>query len=387
MTRVRYTKLNTDDLIMLMCGFVCLSPFSAFLSNSLGFDATISEVFLIFFVPFLLRKLNLKLNWSVLLLGATLIFILLTIAIILGNFPLYSLLSTARGYFLLALGFACSTNSNFSLYDLKYLFLGSTLGWLFSSVELVNNIKMGNDESMVANGNYVALFGVVFLLMRREYSKIALPIGLFNVVYLVIFSGSRRTVFVVGAAVIVYFLLNIQKLKSWLILSSIFSVTIFSYRYIAEVLDNINPLMRYRLVDKLLNVSSNESDQLRVGFFDNWINGLYLEILPSGFISKRTFDDSGAGDFMDFPLSELTRTFGLILVLPFIILYGFKVSKKLIEYYSGGTQKDIIIGFGVLFVLLVFIEGSFLNFAFVTPMTGIILAKLLYSSFKNKNLY
>jgi hypothetical protein len=126
---------------------------------------------------------------------------------------------------------------------------------------------------------------------------------------------------------------------------------------------------------------------MRIGFWDNWINRLYSEILPSGFISKRTFDDVGAGDFMDFPLSELTRTFGLILILPFFILYGFKILNHLIEYYRGGTEKDIIIGFGVSFVLLVFIEGSFLNFAFVTPMTGIVLAKLLYSNFENKNLH
>jgi hypothetical protein len=371
---MHFTRIDNSKLVLI--GLLAFSPVSALISNALGFDATINEVFLILTYPFLTRKLNLKFDWISFSFTFILLFLLLFLAMLIGNYPSYSIFATFRGYFLLTLGFAFSVRSRFLMEDLKFIFLGSVLGWVYRSSELVSQIQSGNDDSLVSNGNLLGLFGLTFFLISSKYDRITSVFSLMSVSYLVLFSGSRRTVLVVLFALIIYFLLNVRKVKSWLYVLYTLIIIIFSIQYIIELLDSISPLMRYRLLDKFVTISSNESDQIRVGFFDRWISGLSAEILPSGFISKRTFDDVGAGDFMDFPLSEITKTFGLILVVPFFVVYSFKMFTYLLDHFNGFSQSSIKFAFGCVLVLFLFIEGSFLNFSFITPMTGLVLGKI-----------
>jgi len=370
-----YTRLDNFKLVLI--GLLAFSPVSALISNILGFDSTINEVFLLLSYPFLAKKLNLKFSWNHFAQIFILLFILLILALIIGRYPPFSILATFRGYFLLALGLAFSVRSRFSIEDLKFIFLGSVLGWVYRSSELVSQIQSGNDDSLVSNGNLLGLFGLSFFVLSSKFDRITTVLSLICVPYLVLFSGSRRTVLVVLFALIIYFLLNLKKFNSWFYVLSTFLIIIVSFQYITELLDSISPLMRYRLLDKFQTISSNESDQIRVGFVDRWINGLGDEILPSGFISKRTFDDVGAGDFMDFPFSELTKTFGLVLVVPFFVLYSYKMYNYFLNHFNGFSQSSIKLAFGCVVVLFLFVEGSFLNFSFITPMTGAVLGKIL----------
>jgi hypothetical protein len=366
-----------DIILYIFCGIFCFSPISALVFNSVGIASTLNEIFLFLFFPFLLSRLKLRLNLIILFYGTIGILLLIIISLFVGDFPAYSILSTARGYFLLLLGFAYSVNSPFKIEDLKYVFFGSVIGWVYRAIDLINEVRVGNDESLVANGNLLALFGVVLLLLSRSYGKLISIITIFSVLYISIFSGSRRSVLVVGLALLFYFILNIKKVRSWSILIFVISGVLISMQYLIEILDDINPVMRFRLIDKFANLASNDSDQIRVGFVDRWVASLYSEFFPSGFISKRTFEDFGAGDYMDFPISELTKTFGLVMLFPFFFFFFYKLSIQFKKYINGNSEGAINLSFGILLIILIFVEGSFLNFVFITPMTGIILAKIL----------
>lgn len=375
-----------DIVLYIFCGIFCFSPISALFFNYIGISSTITEIFLVLFSHFLLTRLKLKIDLLILFYGTLGIIFLIILSLMVGEFPIYSILSTARGYFLLLLGFAYSVRSPLIISDLKYIFLGSVLGWVYRSIDLISAIRNGNDESLVSNGNLLALFAVVFFLLNRVYSKLFSIICLFNIIYLAIFSGSRRSVLMIGLGLLLFFIFNIKNLKSWLILTVVISSVLLSIQHIIELLDGINPLMRFRLIDKFVNLTSNDSDQIRVGFVDSWLARLYKEFFPSGFISKQTATDIGAGDYMDFPISELTKTFGLILVLPFFIFYLYKLSKQFKMYKRGYSENSENLAFGILFIILIFVEGSFLNFAFITPLTGIILAKILNVKIFKKNV-
>src|SRR5690554_3069317 len=132
MNKVKLKKRNAIDIIYLfLCGFIVFSPLSSFLSLTLlKLPIAIPEFF---FIPFYfrLRKIfDLSINKKTFAIGVYILLFLFALGLLVGIYPLISLLSTFRGYIYLIIVFSIFKNKYIP--DIKYIVyiaLGSTVGW------------------------------------------------------------------------------------------------------------------------------------------------------------------------------------------------------------------------------------------------------------------
>ena len=383
-------KLLINNFILLSCGFIVFSPISSNIClDLLKFPISLPELL---FIPFFfrLRKLlNLKPNKQILLWGIIIIIILTSIALILQTFPVYSILSTVRGYFYMLITF--STFKNKKLPNISIIFLivlGASFGWMVQGIIAFKQIVLHTyTGSFAVYGNIIAL-GLMIAISIIFKKKYLIYVGLFITLTISITSAIRRQVSVSFFAYVLSLLSQI-KLKnkrifsslSFLIFSSIVIVLLFP---LAENFTyEISPMLHYRLFvksEQLISGETNESDKLRVDAFDDFLNNINEYLFPKGFVSKRTLEDTEAGLYMDSPYLELFHTFGIFLSVP-LVIYFFKYFIFHIKYYYKKDIREsaVCVILSILIMVLMMIEGSFLNFTYSTPVTGFVFARIFSS--------
>lgn len=94
----------------------------------------------------------------------------------------------------------------------------------------------------------------------------------------------------------------------------------------------------------------------------DFFNSLHDYLVPRGFISKQ-YSTSDTGIFNDFPLTELSHTFGIALTFIFFLLYGLRSVFMMKEIDSGMISKNhIVFPLGFLTIcILCFYGGIIFN--------------------------
>lgn len=382
--------VNSDYIILFICGLIVLSPVSSFLSQKvLHFPLSLPELF---FLPFYfkLRKIfNFKINIGDFVVGLTLITCFIGIAFIINEFHPLSIISTARGYFYIVLIFSIFKNKKID--DINYIFqlaLGASFGWMLLGINSINSVINSIDvdqKGLAVYGNMIALALMISILI--VFRKKGFFIFIFLIVMIIsITAGLRRQIIVAFTAYLLGFItqisFNFKRLLYLLVSISLITVSIIHFYPLSrEFISDVSPKLYVRIFIKsehLLSGDISASDQTRINSLMRFTDEIEKFILPRGFVSKRTINDEKAGLFMDSPYIEFFYTFGILFALFLIFIFFQRVVYHFKNYYINKYRESAIclIMSGIILILMM-IEGSFLNFAYTAPFTGFVFARLM----------
>ena len=261
-----------------------------------------------------------------------------------------------------------------------YLVIGSLLGWLFCC--FISN--MIPDSKGFTYGNILAIPLFLSMSYIKGYRKL-FYLGFLVIVLITFIAGLRRIIIVSILSLVLIILFPSAKgsskhlMKLLLFVSVIGSVIWYNLESIGRLINNYSPILYYRIFEKTTDSLKGTivSDEERVGNFDYFQDHMTEELFPNGFF--KTWSDGDFGRFNDFPVFQLSYTFGIIISF-FILLYlvnRFVRCFKRIKY-SNEAYVYLITTF-VMFVLL-FLDGSFLVSAYITPFTGLCIGKIILLS-------
>jgi len=382
-----YHKGLTRKLIIVACGFFVFSPLSSVITQEiLRLPLALPELL---FIPFLILWRNeirsVTFNRSIIWLFSFFI-ILIFISLLLHNFRTTSILSTSRGYLYMLISFSIfKGKNNLSIDNILLVSFGSVLGWCFVSIGRFIEIlhKVNTADSVTTYGNLITLSLLVTISIvygRRKYVVVAIIFG----VILALTSGIRRpiVVFVISAFLSVFFKFNTklkQSIRTLLIIAAIGFLLYISIKPIESFLLKTSPLLYQRIIvktEQFLSGKFSGSDQYRSKIIKKYFSEIGTYLLPRGFVSKRTVTDN-VGIYMDFPIIELSYMLGIFILAIFLISFFYYVFRHIGRYILFHNKESLlwaISGF-VMFALL-FLEGTYLTYAFITPFTGMIFGKI-----------
>jgi hypothetical protein len=378
-------------LLLVMLGFFVFSPISSVITmDILRLPLALPELLFIPFFLLLRHRLKLRTFNQALLWLIPAFVILLIISFLLHEFRFSSILSTSRGYFYMILSFSIFKGKNeTSIHDIYLVSYGATMGWCLLSV--INFIDISGQtqagSSIVVYGNMIAL-SLIFIIpiIYRQNKKL-----LFSIILGIILSlttGLRRQIiiFVLSVAVSYLFLFdwNISRiLKALGVLAITLILLSFSFNPIENFIRERSPLLHYRVFTRtrqFLTGQYKSSDTYRSKTIKEYTAKISSYFFPRGFVSKRTMQDKNAGFYMDFPFIELSYMLGIFILALFIISYFFYAFRHIIYFYSDKFNESAVWAIsGFILLVLLFIEGTFLNYSFITPFTGMVLGKLYTS--------
>lgn len=310
-------------------------------------------------------------------------FFLLVIALLLANFSFIGILSVARSYLILSLFICIGLNIKMDKRFYTILFLvsfGSVVGWGASSLgKMMGILPMG--VSLVNYGNMlsipISIASVFSFFPNLFFVAIILILNFF----LSFTTGLRRQILVsIVSFVLYYAVYSIRSfsIKTLVPVVLIVFAVIASFPIIEDKVAAVSPELYHRVFVRTLESGETGSDMSRQASISNLINNADAYILPRGFVSKRTAVDTGTGVFIDVPAYELCYTFGVPLVLLFYILMILRVIKIFLVYIRYKIPPlSIWFISGVVFILLVFVEGTMLSWTYTVPMTGLIIGAVM----------
>jgi hypothetical protein len=319
--------------------------------------------------------------------GSPLLF-LTVIALIVAYFPLFSIISTARSYIYMLLVFSIFKNKK--VVNINYIFyiaLGSAFGWMILGLaslnQLISNIYTQR-VSLAVYGNMIAL--ALMISISIIYKKKLLTYIVLGVTLIIsITAGLRRQITIALVSYILSFFtqinLNFKRIISLSV--SIFFITIIIinlFPIVKSFTADVSPTLYVRIfvkTEQLISSDISTADNTRLNSFNRFVGDFENYILPRGLVSKRTMQDAGAGFFMDSPYIELFHTFGLFLSIPIILYFLSSILFHYKNYYKKQVNESAVcLVMGGVILVLMLIEGSFLNFVYTTPITGFVFARL-----------
>jgi hypothetical protein len=389
-------KINfKSTVVLLLCGFLVFSPISSKITlNILKLPLALPELLFIPFYFFLKKRIDLTIRKKTFFIGLIFIVISILISFIVDNFPVASILSTARGYFYLILSFSIFINKEIrNISYIMYIAFGSVIGWLFDSLLFVYNISnnlLKVDSAFAVYGNMITLslaISIPLIFKKNKYIYLAFLGGLL----LSFTTGLRRQIIIFVSAFFLSLFLAIKWTFKGIAKTIIFILVMYSflitiYPLTEHFITNISPELYYRVFiksEQFLTGEGNSSDQHRLTSIFNFLDSIQENIFPRGFVSKRTMQDAGTGLYMDSPFYEIFYTFGIGGVLIIFVMFIKRLFFHLKNYYFFRNRESGVSLVSIMTILiLLMIEGSFLNFSYTTPCTGFVLARI----FSNKNL-
>lgn len=385
-------KLKKYEIVLLLLmGMLCFSSLgSKVAQNVLHLPLSLPELF---FIPLfaLLEKRFTPTRFDKNTFSA-LIFLLLFLILlsqVVGEYSIFAVLSSARGYLYLFL-FLCifKTNTKYNDDIIVLVCFGAIIGWFIDCNFGYQQMAAIIDETVQTNGNMlsVAIFIVYTMLLKKWKLFFA---GLIMILYICLFAGIRRVILVATIAfaisVILQFLFSKLSIFKQIFLVGIVVVPIiFAIPVLDRAVEEINPKLHYRIFGKTENMMSGESsysDDLRKEHINQFFNSPIDYLYPKGMVSNQYYTDQHAGIFMDFPLVALSHMFGLPFAIVIILYFSLNSYRCLLLYKRRKIiASGVYCAMGAIFIVLLFVEGSFLVHPFTTPMTGMCLGRILFYS-------
>ena len=348
----------------------------------------------VLFLPFLIllkkkfRSVKVKISEVIGILF--LCFFLVLMGYFYGQFPLFSMLSSARSwiYMLLCL-FLFKRKNSITNSDLMWLCLGSIIAWFVDSQINFNSLLMGLEAK-----NFVVTYG---LLLAVPFFFSASLFGnkyllfVFSIVIIsgtIIYAGVRRLLAVTIIALVFAILLSLKsngkRILPYIVLGSLFiSGLIITLPLVSDYMKEKSYGMYYRIFVRTESMSDDSStiDSKRQSNFIYLVDNFLDYTIPRGMVSVRTSTDKGTGIFNDFPLYQLCWIFGwpiAIIILCYILKICFK---NLIKFNKGKDETSIIsINCIIIMFLLLFLEGTFIEYPYATPITGVVLGRAILNA-------
>lgn len=384
-------RIERNDLLFFLLGFVVFSPLSTtILIDWFHFPLSLPELLFIPFAYLLKNKIrSLQIYFSDVVSTALILLCLILIGAVYGEFSLYEMLSSARAWFYLLLTYKAFKRPNcIESRDLLWMSLGGLLSWMIISRLNFNKvlISFATDQGEMCTYGII-LFVPIFVSLALSQKKYGfLFLGLTTILSTCIFSGIRRLTVIVVSSLLFSFLLSVLKNKGSLVkISFIVAIILFigslTLPIIMTQVENSSPVMYYRIFGRTQAFlesgdSESEGDVTRMKNINKFFCNVDDYIIPRGMVSFHTTNNSTVGLFNDLPILQLSWLFGF-LVCMLIIIYFLR--SVIGNYYRFIKNKDdtsfcmvvCLLSMGIL----LFLDGTFIEYAEFTPITGMILGK------------
>lgn len=382
----RRTGRKRDAFIVFLMGLFVFSPLSSFITiDVLHLPLSLPEFLFVFFIPFFYKKFcPERINWKVL--SCLILFwsAFVAISFISGDYTVFEIVGCSRTYLYIIIFFAIFfSNKNTDFRLMAFLSYGAIAGWCIDVIINLLTMTIG-DKMMIGYGPMIAI-PIALAYPALNGQKMLCFLLFILCICIGIFGALRRVMFVSLAVYIclnIYFIIHDRRNRSKILGGCIVLVICFviAYPTIKELIHDYSWDLYVRVVLKsedMFSGESNSGDETRTMVISDFFNSLHDYLVPRGFISKQ-YSTSDTGIFNDFPLTELSHTFGIVLTFIFFLLYGLRSVFMMKEIDSGMISKNhIVFPLGFLTIcILVFMEGSFLTFPYQSIYTGYLLSGL-----------
>lgn len=371
-----------ESLKLFLLGVIVFSPVSSKLMlDLLQFPLALPELLVIPFIPIITRHFKFAIKARGIFSAAIFTVFMILAAIVSSDFGIYAILSTARGYFyIMFVYFLFRSKHDINWNSLYLICWGSVFGWvgLAALSTSLTILGLSQDNNIAVYGNYIALALTIAIPIYKTQRARVLYV-FFVVAMLCLFSGLRRVILISVLSYIVAILLNPNIFNRRNLISLIAGIATLYLLFspIRNVVKEHSQNLYIRIFlksESLISSERSESDRTRFSHFSNFRNTMDEHWLPRGFVTKQTMADN-AGGYMDAPYKEFRHMFGILLgslVLLFsmvnlVVLIIIFIKVKSIKSYVGLVLFAVVTAlFGV--------EGSFLNFTYIVPFTGLSLS-------------
>lgn len=379
-----------DHLWFILMGCIVFSNLSSIITMQImHFPFSFNEMLLAPFVLLLWNKFKLFTLGGKLPLIIIVVVTLILIALAWGYFPLYPIISNARAWFYLFIGYFAFKNRNeITSDDLLFTSLGMLIGWALSALYNIFFV-MSNLTTMELNEKSVEATGVMmcipiyFAMAFTKKSKLWLLLGLALILFICLFGGQRRIMVVSAVSVLVAFIFSLRRNKSaitrYVIIGGVVVTVFIALLPLAEAyIMDLSPMLHHRIfvrTEVLFTGGMEETgDDIRSNNIKLFFENILEYSVPRGFVSLRTDIDKGTGIFNDLPFLMLSWIYSWPLVLYFISTFLIKMRANYKLYVAHGQDESIIAAtcLVVMFVLL-FLEGTYLTYAESAVFTGAML--------------
>lgn len=372
-----------------------LGPFSSVLFISIfHFPMVVPELI---FIPILFKyydRFGIRLDRKPIFMNVILLWLLfLLFAIVWKTWNLTAILSTGRSFLILGLFYVIGKNITRNVALLKFLLIvsiGSIVGWVIKSYLniLLLPLSDGYGESVVyGNMISIAIGFSIALLAKAKYSML---LAIFSLnVFLSFTTALRRQIIVSFMSLGLSLSLLSVKFKrfGYLVIVLIMSIPIYvALPQIEEMVLEISPNMHKRIFERSQNLIigvSGHSEQSRIDNQFKIFSDFRDLIIPHGYVSQQTSTDAGTGIFNDVPIYMLSYSFGVIVVLFYLLYYFFRLVRSFLLFIRNGNVYDgVILVVGSVALFLHFVDSQMFTVSYSAPFTGLILGLL----FRNDKL-
>lgn len=383
---MKLRNIYNNALFVLMGIVVFSSMCSTISQNILHVPLTVPEILIIPFV--LLRKekfASLRFDKSQFAKWAILFLFLFIVALMWGVFDTFSIISCARCYFYILIGYCLFDTPNLiTTEDIMYLSLGSIIGWAYVSYSNLQYLMYVRSDEYLTYGLFLALpLFYCNTLKEKDYKLLGIGMGFLVIVFM--FAGIRRVIAVFLITVLSYSFISIlgnpKKLfGSIVVLALIGGIFWMLLPWMEKTVMDLSPHLYYRLFSRMEGASGNnldESDMTRISNLTLISNTDVELILPHGFNTTRYDTVKGSGVFNDVPIFSLAWIFSL----PFTIVLLARIAMKFLKLYKHyilSKNQDYLTYLVIITCMaaMLFFDGTFLTYVYAAPITGYCLGKI-----------
>lgn len=393
---IKFKVKNIEMLLIFITGFIVGTHWAEYILSKIGINFFLFEIFLL---PYFMYKRNtiyniFKKKHKLNLILVFFFFVLISgvlFGTINSNNDIMSVLTTTRPLFYMILIIAFfSSIENINIDKLYSWSIATILGEIIFILLIYRDISPGRMWFYV-NSITLALL-VIIPIVQRKFIRTTISIIL--ALFISIISGYRINLVILGLSLFVAMAWRVlckEKVLKYKIIVRKISILVFMtfipifvvkfYKQLIEVIANIfkmNPVSIYRITGRLeFSLSgdiANSQDNIRIELYKKIYSEFTDNIIPNGLIGKTM---GYTGLYTDVPLLFLYESIGSILTIIVVIFLGFIGIASFINAFRGTSLAfDTVCGLmAPIIIVLLVINGTFMYFANVSIITGIILSR------------
>lgn len=397
----REILFSWDNLWLILMGCIVFSNLSSIITMQImHLPFSFNEMLLAPFVLLLWNRFKSFTLGGKFPLIICIVVVLILIALAWGYFPFYPIISNARAWFYLFIGYFAFKNRNkITSDDLLFASLGMLIGWALSALYNIFFV-MPNLTTMELNEKSVEATGVMmcipiyFAMAFTKKGKLWLLLGLTLILFICLFGGQRRIMVVSAVSVLAAFILSLRRNKSaikrYVIIGGVVVAVFIALLPLAEAyIKDLSPMLHHRIfvrTEVLFTGGVEETgDDIRSNNIKLFFENILEYSFPRGLVSLRTGIDKGTGIFNDLPFLMLSWIYGWPITFFFVTVFLIRLKENISLYAKYGKDESIIAAscLVVMFILL-FLEGTYLTYAESAVVTGAMLGRATrYSKKRN----
>lgn len=264
--------------------------------------------------------------------------------------------------------------------------MGGVAGWLVAAYRNFKIMILLDEESITYGPMLAIVITIVYPLIKDKNLQFIIAITFSIIIGFI--AGLRRELAVSAVSLlstwIMLISLNRKKLLKYVFISLFMIISFVPiYSDFSEYIGNESHFLYDRVIMKTESIFSgegNSGDESRANNITKFGLSFYEYLIPQGFVNKQytAAREKGNGIYNDLPITELATSLSFLIAIPLILYFAYADIRLCAMIYRHKIAKDNIVYAvgGIVMVLLLFLEGSFITFPYCAPYTGYMLGML-----------